>query len=345
MLIAGVGASAAFLAGILLAAKTPTPASIASENAPSSFTLTAQSISDPRDVTLELQLLEDYELRVARTGIVTAFTCSPGSTLTSWESSASIDGQPLLNFYADSPFWRDLAAGDHGPDATAIQAELNRIGLSVQVDGKLGEKSIRAVNARLSELGATVLEPSVISKSSLLWLPAQTVTAGSCLLSLGATVDAGTSIVSVRPTLAGAAVKILPENLVPGERAIRIHDALVAVDEKGQVPNDGLSALATAPAVAAALSETPEAESSSSTTASVSLDAVLQLTAPVAAWAVPPGSITAVEGTTGCVHTGGTSYVVSIVASELGKSFVTFREATSPPRVIDAFPDKSRQCD
>lgn len=344
VVLAGAGVAIA----LTVAATPEVPPSVAfPTSAPAEFEPTAQSTVDARAVQIAVEQGAREQLQVRRSGTITALDCAPGTAIDSWGSVLTVDGSRLLSIATTTPLYRDLRVGDTGDDVLALQNELRRLGHAVRADGVLGQTSVKLVDTRLRELGA-VTEPDVIARESLVWLPSPTALAAGCSVELGTTVESGAAIAELESPVTAAAVDPVPADLLPGERIALIAEHRLAVDGLGAIRSEEdlrllRSSAEFEQAVRAVGSGAGGGASIVGGTASVVLDATLELAEPIETWAVPPAAIHALEGRHGCVLAGGEAVAVEVVASELGKSFVRFASPEPPARISTA-PERTGGC-
>ncbi|ROS29023.1 hypothetical protein EDF22_0758 [Rathayibacter sp. PhB127] len=349
VVLAAVVLAGAGVAIALTATATPeVPPSVAfPTSAPAEFEPTAQSTVDARAVKIAVEQGAREQLQVRRSGTITALDCAPGTAIDSWGSVLAVDGSRLLSIATVTPLYRDLRVGDTGDDVLALQNELRRLGHAVRADGVLGQTSVKLIDTRLRELGAAT-EPDVIAIESLVWLPSPTAQAAGCSVELGTTVESGAAIAELESPVTAAAVDPVPSDLLPGERIALIAEHRLAVDDLGAIRSEEdlrllRSSAEFEQAVRAVGSGAGGGASTVGGTASVVLDATLELAEPIETWAVPPAAIYALEGRHGCVLAGGEAVAVEVVASELGKSFVRFASPEPPARISTA-PERTGGC-
>ncbi|MCJ1672652.1 MULTISPECIES: peptidoglycan-binding protein [unclassified Rathayibacter] len=348
VLAAVVLAGAAVAIALTVAATPEVPPSVAfPTSAPAEFEPTAQSTVDARAVKIAVEQGAREQLQVRRSGTITALDCAPGAAIDSWGSVLAVDGSRLLSIATVMPLYRDLRVGDTGDDVLALQNELRRLGHAVRADGVLGQTSVKLVDTRLRELGAAT-EPDVIARESLIWLPSPTAQAAGCSVELGTTVESGAAIAELESPVTAAAVDPVPGDLLPGERVVLVAEHPLAVDGLGAIRSaEDLRLLRSSAefeqAVRAVGSSAGGSASAAGGSATVVLDATLELAVPIETWAVPPAAIYALEGRHGCVLAGGEAVAVEVVASELGKSFVRFASPEPPARISTA-PERTGGC-
>lgn len=312
----GAGAGVAFSA-------SATPASLASAASVGSVPVTERQLTDPRTVEIALTVGGDTSVSSPASGLVTTWSCTAGSELVSGQGSLSVDGVQTLNMATTVPLWRDLELGTTGPDVTALQTELARLGQSVPVDGTVGSATLDATVDLFAIAGDPAPDRDVIRAARVLWLPGETVTVSTCDSSTGGVVSAGDPVATLTGRLTGAVVARLPVGAVPGARNLEIDGLTVPVGDEGRVTSP--EALATISGSDSFLQAVRGAESS--------IQGRLALAEPVTVSSVPPGSLYDLDGQAACVLGDGIPTAVQVVGSELGQTFVTFETPTSPSLV------------
>ncbi len=101
-----------------------------------------------------------------------------GDTITSGEQLAEIDGQPLFALTGAVPAWRDLTAGESGPDVTELQKALASLGYYDDGDtpGYFGSATEYAVYLFYEHLGYTPSSGGVPA-ADVVFLPSLPATA------------------------------------------------------------------------------------------------------------------------------------------------------------------------
>jgi hypothetical protein len=192
----------------------------------------------------------------------------------------------------------------------------------------------------------TISDPLTLARSSILWVPGPEVPVSSCALTLGAPVTEGVEVAKLQPVIASVRVATMPTSLVPGARVVVIDGETFQVDDSGTIsaptelerfaskPEYLSSALATS----AGAAQSPGGAASGSADSSGGISGRFQLAAPVEAWVVPPGALASIDGTNACVSSDGLGIAVTIVGSQLGKSYVTFDSDQMVPSAVDLAP-------
>ncbi|WP_055710904.1 peptidoglycan-binding protein [Streptomyces torulosus] len=79
------------------------------------------------------------------TAVVTRLTAKTGTALREGDIFAEVSGAPLFGLVLPFPLYRDLSTGMQGPDVTAVQKALRRLGTSAQVTGTFDTATERAL--------------------------------------------------------------------------------------------------------------------------------------------------------------------------------------------------------
>ncbi|MEN0086411.1 MAG: peptidoglycan-binding domain-containing protein [Leifsonia sp.] len=315
------------LVGALLV-PAPVPSAIAPRVRADTVKATQVSTADEQDVTLTLTIASERALTVPVSGVVTTTTCRSGGSVSSGTSGFSVNDVPLVYFASDRPLWRDLTVGDVGEDVRSVQRELARLGYPVQVDGRFGPSTLRALSGVVTAAGVDDASRwTGLPLSRFIWLPAETARTLSCDVQVGAQVAVGDRIATLPRGIAEARVSPLPERLVAGERVAVVGDLALPVDESGTVAGgEPLALLAASNAFqdysqksGGRVTREPAASDGG---ADPGVPAVLRLTKPIAVFSVPAAAVYSVSDTSGCVLDAAGPMPVTIVASRLGRSLV-----------------------
>ncbi|MEV0565897.1 peptidoglycan-binding domain-containing protein [Dactylosporangium sp. NPDC050588] len=294
-----------------------------------------QQFDDPRPVDLDLDLDPKRQIIAQTSGTVTDLQCRSGGDLVSGSFPMSVDDRRLLLLATQVPLWRDLTSGIQGPDVSALQRELGRLGLTVRTTGRYDAPTQRAVAALYKR--AQQRPPSgALTRSALLWIPAPSVRISSCDVQLNGRLSDGSPVMTLVQQVTSAHVKVMPSNLLPGSRQVSIDDVKVPIGPEGRITNASdlgrLTALAPA--------RTGEA------TAPQPLHGTVVLSEPIAVVGVPPTAIFGLRGTSGCVlTTDGAVVRVSIVSSMLGRALVTWSSEGSPGTKVLIAPPEQTTCE
>jgi peptidoglycan hydrolase-like protein with peptidoglycan-binding domain len=333
---AAIGAIAVAVAAYLVWSGLKTPPSLAGPAPVTDLPVTAQPVDDARDVQLAPVEGDPIQLESPVAGRVTSLDCERGQTWAPGGSNLAIDGQALVNLDTSVPLWRDIEPGAKGADVEALQAALTSLGFDLTATGRFDLATRQAVAELLKRNGRQPADGGTLAAADFFWLPPAGAMAGQCALSPGQTVQAGDAAITTMPTLAEVRVKDLPADLVSGPRVLEVDGLTVPVDGTGAVTGaEALTAL-TASASYQALANAADA--------AAPWGAVLRLAEPVTVYPLPPSAIEMGQGADGCVQASdGTALPVTVVASQMGRSFVAF-PAGAPPEQVRAEPDRGLTC-
>lgn len=320
MLAIIAAAAAGVIAGLVLA-PDPVPPSAGVDSRAKTIALTKAPFADPRLLKLVITVAPKVALVVRDAGIVTSIDCAPGNTWASGSTPLTINDSPRLLLSTSRPLWRDLVGGEEGPDVVAVQSALLKLGYDSPTTGNF-DPDTRAAWARMlrdRDIASTYGE---LDLGDLVALPASTVTVASCTVGPGAEVAQGTAIAVLTSGLTSLKPTRALTGLVPGARSLTIGATTVAANVHGDVTNPGsLAALEAEPVVQIASAASPAADA----------DGTLALTTPLTVYPVPPAALHEVSGTAACIVSGATGYPVTIIASSLGTTSITFAAGTTPP--------------
>jgi hypothetical protein len=290
--------------------------------------VSSREFDDARTVELSFETGAPRQVSSPRAGVVTSNVCAPGDSLASGALVAEVDGRPLVGLATSAPLWRSLDKGDAGRDVKALQDELVRLGYVVRTDGIVGSETLDAVAGllRSGTAGAGDSDLTRIPADLFVWLPSPRVTAVTCPTAVGATVDAGQSLVGLPEELIGAHLSAMPQDLVAGARTLTLGYSRVDLSALGRVVDaEALELLSKS-------DEFAQAVMSASGTAP-SAAASVALTLPLSVLVVPPVALFGLHDHEGCVASQGHSLPVRVIASELGESFVVSKTGRVPSSV------------
>ena len=296
--------------------------------------VTVAEVDDSRLVPLNVTMTEFDPLRINTMGTVTAVACRPGRTLNSGDVLGAIDGKPLRLLATSVPPWRDLRRGDRGPDVSAVQVELRRLGFDVADTGRADTATALAVRQWLAD-GDTQLwarltggdTSLVLPLEAVVWSPKVAVTPITCGLRLGAAMAAGDAALTPAPEISQVTIDGYVSVLPGRSRTLTIGSVTVPVEEGGTVTaDDALRALVSTPEFTAWLLATDENRR---------LEGTLALDSPVLAASVPPAAVVGAASDQPClIGADGSVTPVVVVSSQLGLTLVT------PSRVGDRLPSQ-----
>lgn len=334
LLLVGLASAAIAASVVLFLLYRPIPTSLATAAAPSEVQLIAENLTDARSVDLTAKLGGESTLNAPGTGTVTRTSCEVGAELKSGSSTFMVGKTPWVNLHTDVPLWRDLSFDMKGDDVSALQRELARLGYAVTESGRFDWQTWVAWD-KLVEAAGGDTEYGTLVLGQVIWMPAAKTQTVSCLVRLGQSTAQGEPLITLPTAVLSAAVKSYPSDLVPGDRKLVVDGVDIPVDKAGRLTADGLTLLAGTDTFAQ-YAQSPEEST---------LQAELVLTESVTVFPVPPAAVAMTGESSGCVAVPGAGPVaVSVVASKLGRSYITFPHGTDTTSNGDAsesdVPDK-----
>lgn len=327
---AGLGAAVLLATGLTvgLAVAGPQDPAVARTAPPvTSVPTSGELFDDGRQVPLQAVLAPTSALTLADTGRITATTCTPGGQIVSGSSLVTVDDRPTLALATAVPLWRDLDLNAKGADVTALQDELVRLGYDVTANGTYGPATRSAVKDLFARAG--VVKPTgALPVASVVWLPDAAARVETCPLGLGAAASGGDDVATVGGGLLSATVTV-PDGVQPGERVATFAGVSAPVSADGVITDEAfLDAVRTDPLYLFTQSADAPAEAGG-------LQVSFALAAPLEVTIVPPGAIYSLGAGTGCVDADGSARAVHVIASSLGKTYVTFDDGGAPPAAVD----------
>jgi len=283
----------------------------------------ARPFADERAITLTVEVAPDVPLTVTGGGRITAIDCAPGTVWVSGEVALRVDGSPIVSLATGTPLWRDLAVGDRGDDVAALETELERLGADVRNDGIVTRSTVAAVD-RL--LGTPSAGSGNVSASRILWLPAVSTEIASCPAFAGSPLAPGEAVAFASGTPA-VELGAVPADLVEGPRVVRVEGAEIATLADGHLGAEAGAAVLQTSAYRGALAEGATR---------FELQAVLALAESASVASVPPAAIYDLEGRAGCVLATAGPVAVTVLGSQLGRTYVQFAE--EPPSSVVSSP-------
>lgn len=298
-----------------------------------------RAIDDRRNIRLALDLGPSASLRSPTDGLITESKCQANQAITSGDHLVTLGDQRIHALATATPLWRDLSPGDQGDDVTALQAELQRLGYLVDLDGRIGPQTLRSV-ADLVGLSDTAAFHSytVILRASFIWLPEASVIPASCTASVGEAITENAELVLLDRPLVRARIVDMPAELLPGQRRLTLDGRDFLIDDTGILED---------PQALADLQATPSYQhwlSALNDEPAPNLDAALSLAEPTLVHAVSPSAIYEVDGADACVLDHGVPRPVKILSSELGQTRILFPDGEPAPASLPAPPQNAGSC-
>lgn len=295
----------------------PVPDSLAGPTEVVSAMASSRSFDDERTVRVTVKLRESEPVVTPTVGRVTALSLAPNTTLNSGTAVMDIDGIPVVGLHTSTPLFRDVADDVSGEDIEALQSELQRLGYAVDVTGNSNWQTRHAAADLLGIDDGHGGVPAVIPFTHFLWIPARSVTVNEVKVRLGDTLSEGATLMTLTGGAHAGSVTI-PEGAMPGPRVLVFQDQTYPVGENGAIEDQKLlTELVSSPMFMSGNGEGGENKSE------VSASLAWRLATPLEVQIVPAAALFGVAGDQGCVAgTDGKTHKVSIVASELGQTFV-----------------------
>lgn len=286
---------------------------------------TTQVFDDARRVQVRLVPGPDVTLTSNFSGVVTHTSCTPGEAIESGTTPVRVDDSPIVALHMEVPPFRDLAPGTEGEDVRALQTELVRLGVPVDVDGYFGWSTAEAVNALRVRVGLSD-DRSSLRFAELIWLPTSSIPVTRCEAVLGSSLAPGAPLAVARGTLQQVELDTVPASLALGERTLTIFGVTGALEDNIRI---------TAPEFLAELAVTAEAQTVLSTDSGSTVTATTVLAEPLQALKVPAAAIFGAAGDSGCIQVGEETIPVALYGSSLGSSLVGLPEGHAAPKEVN----------
>ena len=289
------------------------------------------AFSDAQPVLLTLMPAPERDVASPATGTVTSMRCKPGTALATGDILLGIDQRPIIVIVTTAPVFRDLNGGERGADVKALQAALRSLSYAAPETGRFDWQTRDAVQEFMHDRGVTLTgdEWGTLQMSRVVWVPPGSTVAG-CPLRVGDAITAGGAIASLVDG-GGTITYAAPATQIEGARVLTVGDTRVEAAGSPLTDEAAVAAVFASPAGTAALKSTDK-----------TLSAQWELATPVEAYPVPPSSLFGIADGAACVSSAGTVSAVTILASSLGTTYVTFSGA--PPAAVDVFPPPGAAC-
>lgn len=342
LLVALVCVAAAAAIALLLSWK-PGPDSLSPVRAdPGTITITRQPYDDSRDVELVVTQGPAAKLLATSAGIVTWSICRPGAVVTSGKPVATIGDRRVVPLATAVPPYRAISVGTSGDDVAALRTELARLGAIPAGAPPLAPADAALITAArlLAGLGVTSAATpaaATLPPGTFAWAPSATATVATCDVSVGSTVSAGAPLFTLSPPVTELAVTASPADAIPGPRVLTVAPVTVEVTDGRITSAEDLARLVATPAWAAY----------EQTAGKVPIRGQWKLKTPISVASLPAASlVTSGAGNAAsdraCVSASGRPVPVTIVASSLGRTLVTFTGTW--PDAVDTTPAEALRC-
>jgi hypothetical protein len=292
--------------------------------------------SDPMTVSLNITKQDAQSLKSPTNGIVSSSKCKEDAQLKSGQSMFGVNGVPMIALATSVPMWRDIVAGNSGPDVVAMATELKRLGaFDGDVHAAANYVLFSAFKSFATKLGvpSSSIPANTIPMSSVMWIWSPTVTVASCAVSVASQVTMGQDMAALNTPLVSASISTDVSNATPGDRTLMVDGIEIApVDKDGKITDPtALATLAAAPGIkAAAQSQDPSSLSM--------IQGQWTLTTPMDVASIPASSVHVDSNNMACVVGDGKPMNVNVVSSQLGSSYVVF-DGNAPQKVSLNPPD------
>lgn len=317
VLIAGAIASAGLVAGVLVA--TPPDDDSWAQQSEHWIDTGLVEYRDERALQASVTIPDQSALILNATGILTHSECVVGATLSSGQITAHVEEQPILGLATSVPLWRGLTVGDQGEDVKALQRELTRLGFEVSDDGRYGGQTRDALSMLWKQHGITDRGRS-LDFTQVMWLPETAVVVFTCDVHRGQSVGGNQEFAHLTQNPVALTVGSVPEGTIDGARQVTINGVSAELDDHATTDDS-------------ALLDEVQGTDAYKVSLLTPADGALQipvnyeLVSPLDVLPVPPASLGGGGGQY-CIETPHGQVPVSIVASQLGQTFVAPMEGS-----------------
>jgi len=163
----------------------------------------------------------------------------------------------------------------------------------------------------------------VLQTDEMVWVPELSVVPDTCDAVLGASVSVSSPLATMAGRLTAVRATAMPSGIAPGQRRLELFGQSAPLHPSGVI---------TDVTFLRKVQMTDEFASYVAAGANEKVTATISLAKPIMALKVPPGSVFAITGASGCIQTGERALSVTIVGSGLGASLVAVA-GTAPSRV------------
>lgn len=330
---------AATAAVVLLISWRPAPASLSSASVePGTIAVTRQPYDDSRDVELAVTQGAAAKLLATTSGILTSSTCRPGGVVTSGKYVATVNERPVVPLATATPAYRTISVGTSGSDVASLRAELTRLKVipTGTPSSSPADEPLISAARRLAGLSDSDTA-STLPLEAFAWLPSPTTTMSSCDVPVGASVSTGSALFTLSPPVTELAVTASPTDAASGARVLTVAPVTVDVTDGRVTSASDLARLVSTPAWAAY----------EQTAGNVPIRGQWKLKTPIEVASLPAASLVTAAGSSAgyghaCVSAQGEAIPVTIVASSLGRTLVTFNGTW--PDMVDTTPTQDMEC-
>lgn len=318
LILTGLSMLAVGVLAASLLLPTPTPDGLAAAVSPDTTTASRQAFADERTVEASFETSPERSVTSRATGTVSETLCEPGHTVESGSRLLSVDGRPIIALHTGTPLYREIGAGDTGPDVLALQQELARLGYNAEGSGVYGWRTASGVNQLLKHVGE--LNPDGrIGPADVAWIPESAITPTQCVAGLNSSLGDGAEIMKTGGQLTAVTFPA-PANLREGKRTFTLFGVTTGLAK------DGIGKTDVRITDQKFLDQVRSSDGYKTTLADQGgkkPTATLALEQPVDAIKVPPSAITGQNGTRACVSPDGKRAIpVTVIGSALGATLI-----------------------
>ena len=313
LILTGLGMLSAGVLVTALVIPTPTPDGLSAAASPDTVMASRQQFDDERTVAASFETSAEQSITSRAAGTVSETLCTPGQTVESGKRLLSVDGKPVIALHTDTPLYREIGAGDTGPDVLALQQELARLGYNAEGNGTYGWRTKDGVNQLLSQAGDRNPDGG-IGPADVAWLPQTTATPTQCTAGLNTSLTDGAEIMKTGGQLTAITFPT-PANLREGKRTFTLFGVKTSLDKTdGRISDQQF------------LDQVQASDGYKTTLADQGgkkPTATLALEQPINAIKVPPSALTGQNGTRACVSPDGKRAIpVTVIGSALGATLI-----------------------
>jgi hypothetical protein len=319
----------------LLVTWRPAPSALSPTSVhPGTIAVTRQPYDDAREVEVVVARGAAGKLLATTSGVLTSSRCRPGQAVTSGDPVATIDQRPVVPLATAIPPFRAITVGVSGRDVVALRAELTRLKAVPVGTSRSAPADTRLIRAarRLSGLDSAA---GSLPTGAFAWMPSSNSTVATCEVPVGARVSAGTPLATLSPPVTNLAISAPSASAAPGPRVLTVASVTVRViDGRVTAAND-----------LARLVRTAAWATYEQSAGKVPVRGRWKLSRPIQVASLPAASLVTAgpaAGSRSCVSSGGRALPVTVVASSLGRTLVTFTGTW--PAAVDPRPSPALRC-
>lgn len=307
---------AVLAAGVCIGAlwlPAPVPAAAEQAGPAEELRVTATPYDDDREVAATPSLAASAEVTSPRDGIVTTSACEAGGAVSSGDVLVTIDAVPVIALRTEYPLYRDLSAGETGPDVRAVQEALVALGYPVGRESRWDQQTAAGWHQMVVDRGGGPAQAAGLDRSMIATLAASPSTGSVCQVEAGQSVATGDALVTIGGELLALTLST-DSGWTPGERVVVLDDLTAPVDADGRV---------TDPAFLAAVVDTEAYRMWAAAPGDEVLRLRTRLAQALTTYPVPPAALSDIADGQGCLSIdASTSTLVRILSSSLGTTYV-----------------------